>query len=323
MIKANDVISIVIPTLNRPELLIRCIKSIENQTCSNSIECIVIDSSHNNKTKHAIENFKKTRQNLNIVYIKNDNSYRPIDNWIFGIEKVSGKYSKFICDDDWLEDEYLKTCLDKFEDYKVDTVISNINIHKNFIKTNHTVVNYYKFETGVADKNRIINSIIGVESMLPVTPTASLMKTEILKKSFYSSLEHINCTKNLFGFDFHMSYFAAFNGNGTFLLNESLSNSWAGTDSMTLNVKKANIAYCYLYSLIRLIEESGYECSTKQKNLIEIKLGNIKLKSIFNNDYKKLHLNTSFNSKLNLFYILNSVIKKIMIKTKYKIITNS
>ena len=43
--------SVIIPTLNRPELLIRCVESINNQTFEGEINCIVVDSSDNDKTE--------------------------------------------------------------------------------------------------------------------------------------------------------------------------------------------------------------------------------------------------------------------------------
>ena len=63
--------------------------------------------------------------------------------------------------------------------------------------------------------------------MVPVT-TANLMISEILIESFFESLKHID-VQNLW-IDLH-SYYSVFKGKGTYLINESLSFSFAGEDS--------------------------------------------------------------------------------------------
>ena len=179
--------------------------------------------------------------------------------------------------------------------------------------------NYYKVQQGPISKEKVVNSLLGIESMVPVTPTANLMRSEKLIESFYESLKHIECTKNLFGFDFYISYYSVFKGKGTYLINESLSFSFAGDDSMTLNVKKAMISYCYLFALINLIESSGFIPNIDQKKGIEHKLATFKIKSFFSREYSKLKYSHSFNSKLNLYKLIVSQLKKYFIKIIYKI----
>ncbi len=62
-------ISVIIPTLNRPELLIRCVESINNQTFKGEINCIVVDSSDNDKTELAVKNFDITNKNFSLKYL--------------------------------------------------------------------------------------------------------------------------------------------------------------------------------------------------------------------------------------------------------------
>ena len=78
----NDLpdISVVIPTLNRPERLLRAIKSLDNQTYKGKIICIVVDSSIDDSSEQIINNAKFSNSNLEINYIKNNDSIRPIDN---------------------------------------------------------------------------------------------------------------------------------------------------------------------------------------------------------------------------------------------------
>jgi len=315
-------ISIIIPTLNRPKLVKRCIKSIHDQSFKGKINCVVVDSSFDDSTKKVVLDFNKVNKNFNLKYLKNDSSINPIDNYVFAIDSLSSDYSKFLNDDDWLEEEFLVECLNIFSLTSVDCVASNISLHKEFTKNKEIITGYYKYEEGSVTKERVIDAFLGLDNMIPVTPTASLYKTEKLKESFYSSLKHFECTRYLFGFDFHMNYYHVFNGGGTYLMEKSLANAWAGDDSMTLNVKMAKISYCYFYSLVKLIEISNFHITNKQKKLVEHKIAVIKLKSLINSEYKKIILPTEYKFKLIFTKLLSDLIKKIYIKLIYKFIKN-
>ena len=311
-------VTLIIPTVNRPELVRRCVESIHNQSFTGLIKCIVVDSSDNQKTEKIINTFKVTKNNFELVYRKNSNSLRAIDNWIFAIDDIESEFSKFICDDDWLEETFLEKKIRIIKDKNVDCVMSNIKIHKDFSKKKGVVKDYYKFDEGLINQNQIVNSFLGLDSILPVTPTASLMKSDVFKDSFYSSLEHLDCTEKLFGFDFYMSYYAAFLGNGTYLINNSLSNSWAGNDSMTLNAKKANISYCYFFALLRLIDRSSFKTTTAQSKIIQHMLGVIILKGVFYKQIKKIQITTAYKPRIIFTKLLLGYLKKIFIKFKYK-----
>ena len=312
-------VTIIIPTVNRPKLVLRCVESIHNQSFTGFIKCIVVDSSENQKTEKIINAFKVTKNNFELVYKKNSNSLRPIDNWIFAIDDIESEFSKFICDDDWLERKFIEEKIRIIKDQNVDCVISNITIHKDFSKKKSVVNDYYNFDEGLISQYRVINSFLGLDSILPVTPTASLMKSDVFKNSFYSSLEHLDCTEKLFGFDFYMSYYSSFLGNGTYLINKSLSNSWAGNDSMTLNAKKANISYCYFFALLKLIENSAFKTTADQNKIIQHTLGVIALKGMFSKQIKKIQISTSYKTKIVFRKLILGYLKKILIKLKYKV----
>ncbi len=307
-------ITVVIPTLDRPIRTLRAVKSLNNQTFEGIINCIVVDSSEDKKTENELRNAEFSNKKLNLKYIKNNNSNRPIDNWILGIEEMKTDYGKFLCDDDWLEKNYIEKCLNIFKNQSIDCVISNINIIK---EKGHDVQNYYKYSSNKVSKDNVIDSFLGINNILPVTPSASLTKTEVLVESFYESLKHIECTKNLFGFDFFMSYYPVFKSNGTYLIDEGLTNSHAGDDSMTLNVKKAKISYCYFFSLISLIEIKNTKLNTKQLKVLEHKLATFKIKTLIDKDYKILQITHKFKSRLNVLKLFSSQLKKYYLKVYY------
>ena len=311
-------VTVIIPTVNRPQLIKRCIDSVLNQDYEGNIDCIVVDSSENLETRNLCEtallSLSKTL-NRNIEYIHNKDSKFPIDNWIIGSKKISTNYAKFLCDDDWLNSNFISECVYYLNKNKAKTVVTNINIHQ----TNGNIMeNYYNLENGLIPKTEVIDSFLNRSSILPVTPTAALMVSSKFLESFKFSLQHWECTKYLFGFDFLMNYYGSFDESNTFILENSLANSWAGDDSMTLNVKKSNIFYCYLLALGRLVYKFEQKLNPEQKKLFSHYLRIIELKSIFQPELKKRIFEFPINKKLIVRKLISDFISKLLIKIKYK-----
>ena len=70
----SNEVTVVIPTYNRPDLVIRAINSVINQDYKEKIICVIVDSSTNQETKNNI--FQTQEQilevaNREIKYIKN------------------------------------------------------------------------------------------------------------------------------------------------------------------------------------------------------------------------------------------------------------
>ncbi len=64
----ENLVSVIIPTMDRPEMLKRCINSVISSTYKN-IEIIVSDDSRSEETKRIVDKLK--RQFHNIIYIHN------------------------------------------------------------------------------------------------------------------------------------------------------------------------------------------------------------------------------------------------------------
>jgi len=317
----DNSVTVVIPTFNRPKLVIRAINSVINQDFQGKIFCIVVDSSTNLDTENNIKKIDlQKNRNRDVVYIKNNNSSFPIDNWILGTEKIDTTYAKFLCDDDWLEINFISKLINKMKENKAGTGISNIKLHKENKKEIKVIDKYYTYETGLVSYSSVIDSYLKLSDILPATPTASLMLTEKLKESFFFALEHYECTKQLFGFDFLMNYYCSFDKSGIFITEESLANSWAGKDSMTLNINLALLSYCNFFALLRLINKFQIKLGSKQLEQIQNTLFVIRLKSIFKKEYKEILLDVPFKSKANFYKIIKNLIKRILIKIKYKFI---
>ena len=132
-------ISIIIPTYNRPQLLHRCLRSINSKKLEE--EVIIIDDGSNYNIKKLIRKFKKK---INIKYYKIPNSGRSFA-MKEGILKASGAYS-IIMDDD-----------DVFLENGLFTIKNCIKILKS--KTMYSDINNYVFGTIVCQNNKKIFNI--------------------------------------------------------------------------------------------------------------------------------------------------------------------
>lgn len=93
-------ISVVIPTYNRADLLPRAIQSVLNQTFKD-FELIVVDDGSTDNTEEIVAGFR--RQIGNVFYVRQPNSGQCADPKNHGIELSTGRYLAFLdSDDEWL-----------------------------------------------------------------------------------------------------------------------------------------------------------------------------------------------------------------------------
>ena len=170
-----SLVSVIIPTVNRPNLVKRAIESVLKQSYEGEIELYIIDSSDNDKTEKLCNLFKNLKKRK-IFYIKNENSQLPIDNYIIGSRYICGEYSKFLNDDDWLEPSYISYAVETMISKNVACVVSNVNLIKNFSKEKSIVRDYYNVENGLVQIEQVLDFILK-SSALPVTDSAGLMKS--------------------------------------------------------------------------------------------------------------------------------------------------
>ena len=156
----NPLVSIIIPTYNRPKYLQRAIESSLKQTYRN-IEIIVIDDNSNYNLLSIIEGFKDNR----IKYYKNSVNRGSVFSRNRGLSICSGDYVNFLDDDDEILSPKIEFQVAKFKESNVENlgVVSCDMEYKrkdiNMLKENHLKGNIYK---------KLLSSycIYGIHSML-------------------------------------------------------------------------------------------------------------------------------------------------------------
>ncbi len=107
MIKKEDLVSAVITTHNRKELLVLAIESVLNQTYKN-IECIVVDDASDDNTKEYIKKYIEENK-IKYIYIPKEASRGGNYARNLGIKNAKGDYIAFLDDDDeWLSQKIEK-----------------------------------------------------------------------------------------------------------------------------------------------------------------------------------------------------------------------
>lgn len=109
--RSNTEFSVVLPTHNRPELLIEAVQSVFEQTLKDW-ELIVVD----NASESAVESdlarqFPDTR----IRVLRNEENLGGAAAKSIGAQSASGKYLAFLDDDDLLDPDHLKSARDVFD----------------------------------------------------------------------------------------------------------------------------------------------------------------------------------------------------------------
>lgn len=102
-------ISVVIPTYNRPVYLKRCIESVINQTYKN-VEIIVVDDNDSNSEERVLTErvMKDFSCNSNIVYVQHEKNKNGSAARNTGLRHSKGEYITFIDDDDEIDSKKIE-----------------------------------------------------------------------------------------------------------------------------------------------------------------------------------------------------------------------
>src|SRR5579863_4981502 len=103
--EGKPVISICIPTYNGEKYLSECLYHVLNQTYSN-FEVIICDDCSTDNTTEIINSYQQKDNRIKIF--RNERNLGLCGNWNRCVEHSSGKWIKFIFQDDWMNDNCLE-----------------------------------------------------------------------------------------------------------------------------------------------------------------------------------------------------------------------
>lgn len=111
-IKKQDIVPLVtigIPTYNRPDSLAQTLNSLHGQSYK-KLEIIISDNcSPGRKTRQVAKSFQV--KDKRVVYFRQKENIGAVNNFIFTLEKAHGEFFMWLADDDRIDPEYIRTCV--------------------------------------------------------------------------------------------------------------------------------------------------------------------------------------------------------------------
>ncbi len=173
----NDKVSVIIPTYNRSELLIKAIGSLENQSHQN-MEIIIIDDFSTDDTAEVVKEMTDER----IIYLRHDTNKGGSAARNTGIQRATGDFIGFLdSDDQWLPGK-LEKQLKKFKEQPdvgviytgVQVVNENNEPTRKIIPECRGIILSKLFESNCIDttssvlvKKEILDEVNGFDEKLP------------------------------------------------------------------------------------------------------------------------------------------------------------
>ena len=133
----ENLVSIVIATYNRANLIAETLDSILAQIYQNW-ECIIVDDGSSDNTEEVVANYITTDARIRFFKRPAERIKGPNSSRNYGIENSSGEFIMSLDSDDWILPDYLQKKIEVFKDLpQVDGVLSKtimVNNKKEIIK---------------------------------------------------------------------------------------------------------------------------------------------------------------------------------------------
>jgi len=161
----KDLVSIVIPTHKRPELLKKAIESALNQTYGQT-EIIVVDDNSSDSTEQVVKDFNKE----NVRYFRNEISLGGAGTRNVGIENSQGEFIAFLDDDDiWYPDK-IELQVQKVKEND-NNVLCTCGLQVVYVAENLKYFNFPKLYD-ITFKKMLLNNRVGITSTVMVRRSA-------------------------------------------------------------------------------------------------------------------------------------------------------
>ncbi len=222
----DALVSVVIPTYNRKDTILRCLETVLLQTYKN-IEVIVVDDGSTDETYKLFENYPDKR----VRYVRYSPNRGACYARNYGATMSKGEYIAFQdSDDEWVF-EKIERQIYFLKETKADFVFCGMNRINPFTKEKY----YYPESTFESDKDvlkqLLTNNVISTQTIL-------------IKKSLMDNIKFDITFKRYQDWDFSLQ--AAILGANIKYLKEALVNSTIQANSISATVKEGN-AYEYLF----------------------------------------------------------------------------
>ena len=204
----KDLISIIVPIYNVEKYLNKCIESIVNQTYEN-IEIILIDDGSNDNSGIICDEYAKKDNRIIVVHKENGGVSSARNK---GLKIAKGEWISFVDADDWIEQTFCQTLLNKVTQEQADIALCgynritdnriekiNANNQEVFLNSNEYLVKSLNPQTGFGFchmkliKKEVLKSIsfnerieVGEDALFNIQLSTYIKKAVFLKQPLYN-----------------------------------------------------------------------------------------------------------------------------------------
>ena len=338
----KDLISIIVPIYNVEKYLNKCIESIVNQTYEN-IEIILIDDGSNDNSGIICDEYAKKDNRIIVVHKENGGVSSARNK---GLKIAKGEWISFVDADDWIEQTFCQTLLNKVTQEQADIALCgynritdnriekiNANNQEVFLNSNEYLVKSLNPQTGFGFchmkliKKEVLKSIsfnerieVGEDALFNIQLSTYIKKAVFLKQPLYNYRINNQSVVKRYDENYANKYLKSMK-----IIEEYIWQEYNEENEENIEIKQ-NYYNFVAYHIMLIIVNYCYHpdnkmCNAQRKNM---------LKEVFNNDLfiiglkKSNYNNISLTRKITLYtlkhklYWLTAIICKIRQKQNRK-----
>jgi glycosyltransferase involved in cell wall biosynthesis len=230
----SPLVSIGIPTYNRPLGLRRILEDITHQTYTN-LEIIISDNcSTDSETAHIAHEFMA--QDARIRYVRQASNIGIFNNYQFLLQQAQGEYFAWVSDDDFRHPDYIAACIQEFDRYKTPVLVNSYSVRMDKQSGQKLAVDQGCTTLGLSARDRYVQYI----STIFTTQAAvgdiiyGIMKRDAL-------LDAVRHQPNIIGWDHLPLAYLALHGEFYTIPRELMGSSNAGASSTIEKTAKSQL----------------------------------------------------------------------------------
>lgn len=338
----KDLISIIVPIYNVEKYLNKCIESIVKQTYEN-IEIILIDDGSNDNSGIICDEYAKKDNRIIVVHKENGGVSSARNK---GLKIAKGEWISFVDADDWIEQIFCQTLLNKVTQEQADIALCgynritdnqiekiNANNQEVFLNSNEYLVKSLNPQTGFGFchmkliKKEVLKSIsfnerieVGEDALFNIQLSTYIKKAVFLKQPLYNYRINNQSVVKRYDENYANKYLKSMK-----IIEEYIWQEYNEENEENIEIKQ-NYYNFVAYHIMLIIVNYCYHpdnkmCNAQRKNM---------LKEVINNDLfiiglkKSNYNNISLTRKITLYtlkhklYWLTAIICKIRQKQNRK-----
>ena len=325
MIMTDKLVSILIPVYNREKYISKTINSALSQTYKN-LEIIVVDNASTDATWKIISGIAK--DNPVVKVYKNEKNIGPVKNWRRCVQEASGDFGKILWSDDLMTPDFVEKsifAINQSDD--IGFVYSAVGIIDDCDKQ-IDVLYHQNGNSGIRNTKNFIKDTLKGDYSLPVSPGCALFRMQSLRECLLVDIPNqVNANTGLIaiGNDLLLFLLTCSKFDSYYYLPEIGNFFRVHEGSITVSSERGKLSAYYSMSIAYFISCNP---NTDSESIDRFNARVFVQRVLYG--YKRYGFDSwmsmypkTIEHKLNLLYVVNFLIKRIVRIIKNKFIVNA